>query len=86
MFLDRAHGAVVEITCGSRQCSTPEMAVELARRVLPRLAQLSTTPPATQAAPAAPAPKPGEPTPTPEPPAPPDQGGFQLKPPGVLSP
>jgi hypothetical protein len=93
-FLDRATGSVVEMTCGAAQCKRVEALLELARRVLPRLARLTTeSSGAEPTAPsgAKPAPKPGAPEPPPaaEPPedAPGEalpEPGFQLKPPDSL--
>ncbi|MBI5481263.1 MAG: hypothetical protein HY906_20560, partial [Deltaproteobacteria bacterium] len=96
-FLDRQTGAVVEMTCGTSQCKTHEVLLELARRVLPRLARLTTEMPAADAPPAPrgpkPAPRPGAPQPPPEAETPEEapeapsglpEPGFRLKPPETL--
>jgi hypothetical protein len=94
-FLDRGTGAVVEMTCGTAQCKSHEVLIELARRTLPRLARLTTESPAPEAAPPAPGPKatpkPSAPPPEPEPPeespepsAGPEEPGFRLRPPDSL--
>jgi hypothetical protein len=96
-FLDRQTGAVVELTCGASQCKKHEVLIELARRVLPRLARLTTESPAVVAPPVVPGAKPGPkpttppPPPEPEPPeepespaSPTEEPGFKLKAPGSL--
>jgi hypothetical protein len=94
-FLDRATGAVVEMTCGTAQCKKHEALLDLARILLPRLARLTTESQGGEA----PAPgelkpktKPAEPVPVPEletpeetrPEPPEDDSGFRLKPPDAL--
>ncbi|HEY3356699.1 MAG TPA: hypothetical protein VGQ83_25840 [Polyangia bacterium] len=85
VFVAADAGVVIEITCGTSQCKTPEQLTALGRRVLTKLKLLSLTPTSQ--------PAPAEPPATPEPARPPEpsperpgEGGFQLKPPGVLKP
>jgi hypothetical protein len=93
VFLDRRSHSVVELTCGTSQCKKHEVVLELARRVLPRLARLTTETPAVHAPPT---PRDGGPPATPDAPLPPPEAetpeappglpepGFRLKPPDTL--
>jgi len=92
VFLARAPGVVVEVTCGAKQCPSADQVVELARRARAKLKLLTVTAPESQPTSAAPAgPKPGA-APTPPEAAPPEEtkpegpGEFRLRPPGVLKP
>jgi hypothetical protein len=86
VFLARVPGVVVEITCGTGQCKTPEQLLALGRLVNSKLKLLSVTAPTSRPAEDA-EPAPGTPSrPEATPPEAPGGSGFQLKPPGVLQP